>query len=423
MKNRDLKTLIRRTAERERPEVIDRIDLSTIEIIPPVRKPARTWRWETVVQFAVVTLFVGFTSLFVYDMLTPGPGSDPIALETEAELVGFPIVSAASFLGSFESTDLSLVPLAMTLDMEEPLILDQLDGLTSYLGIMESLLGPADDLGFTAVASDREEYQYRLSYASLDLLGNAITYDIYYNQTPSSEFSDRTEIVGLLVKGTREFSLSGQMIQTSGGIKTRFQAVNDAGDYIVVEDKSTKQMQKFDYSLYQNDALVQSHSVRLMVDSDQVTAMVEYADTQNQISFRFHKEAGTEVGDRIRIRYSFRNLEGNVERETGDITVDVGQNPQTQAYEYRYSVHCQHGNQSSNHETTGKRKDLASETPGNDKPGNDHPGPDHHGPDNPGFQKPSPEKPGSEGHGSSGKGNSRGERLLAIPNDEVLFSL
>jgi hypothetical protein len=423
MKNRDLKALIRRTADREMPEIIDRIDLTTVEVIPPSHKQVRSWRWETVVRFAVVLLFMGFTSVLVYDLLTTEPEPNPTALQSDAELVGFPIVSAASFLGSLEPTDLSLIPLAMPLDTGDPLIFDQLDEISAYLGIMESLLGPADDIGFTALTSDREEYQYRLSYSATDLLGNAIHYEIYYNQTPSSGSSDQTDVVGILIGDSQQFTLSGRITQNANGIKTRFQATNQTGDYIIVEDKSTKQIQKYDYSYYRNDALVQSHSLRLMVESDQITALVEYADAENQISYRFQKETAAGQEEKIRIRYSCRNHQGNMERESGDITVEIGQNPLTQAYEYRYFVRARQGNQTSDHECTGKRNGLSSFTPGNDEPADDEPGNDTPGSDNPGPNDPGKKDSGKNGHGPSCQGHSQADRLILPDENHSLSSL
>jgi hypothetical protein len=160
-----------------------------------------------------------------------------------------------------------------------------------------------------------------------------------------------------------------------------------------------------------------------MVESDQITALVEYADAENQISYRFQKETAAGQEEKIRIRYSCRNHQGNMERESGDITVEIGQNPLTQAYEYRYFVRARQGNQTSDHECTGKRNGLSSFTPGNDEPADDETGNDTPGSDNPGPNDPGKKDSGKNGHGPSCQGHSQADRLILPDENHSLSSL
>lgn len=369
MKRNELKMLIRQTAERERPEVLGKIHLNAIEIAPEtVRKPRLTFRFGTILGFAALLLVVGITSIFVYQSLNP-PVSVDLALDSETEVYGFQMVSAASLLEAVEPLSLSLVPLSM--ESDTPLISDQIEDLTTYLNIMETMLGDQESISFTAETSDRAEYQTMVVYDSTDLLGNAISYQLYYNEIPDALDSDQTNIEGLMVISGRELVLAGTVTENADGIKTRFMAMINAENYVSVEDKSTADRQKFEYQVVEAGVLVQKNEISLVLEEEEITAVIEYETETTQVQYRFRKTVGDSTGSTIRVQYSCTDEEGQL--EDGEIDVSVEYDEASASYRYNFQVDTQHGSHSGNHQYSGDRTVKMSED--DDEPGNsDHPG-------------------------------------------------
>jgi hypothetical protein len=352
MKRNELKMLIRQTAEREMPEVLDKIPLNDIEVVPEtVRKPRLTFRFTNVLGFAALILVLGFTSIFIYQFLNPLVPPQTVALDSEVEVYGFQMVSAASLLDSVEPLGLSLVPLSM--DTEAPLISDEIENLTTYLNLMETMLGSVDAISFTPVASDRAEFQTMVVYDSVDLMGNAITHRIYYNEIPDPADNDKTYVEGLMVLSGRELQLNGTITENEDGTKTRFIAKIDENNYVSVEDQSTDEVQKFRYQVVQAGVLVQENEIRLVLEEENITAVIDYETETAHVQYRFRKTLGDATGSTIRVQYSC--LGENDDLEDGEIEVTVEYDEVSATYRYQYQVSTEHGNHAGNHQYTGNR--------------------------------------------------------------------
>lgn len=378
MKNRDLKAMIRRAAEREMPEVRSKIDLGSVEILPETPKNrSHVFSLGKAFGYAALVLVVGFTTLFAYGALvatTTQPSALPLG--TEEEIYGFQLVSAAALLEALGPVDQTSLALALPLDSEadSPLINDQLDDLLVYLDTLETMIGDKTTQSYVTETSDREGYAFLLVFDSADLLDNRVEYRIYYNQVPDPEDAEKSELSGLLVLGGVEYSLSGTVTDDGETVKTRFTASLDAENYVEVEDLSTPDTQKYEYRLYENGILTRSHFLRLELDGEDLQAVIECVDDDHEISFRFQKTLDAENREIIRVSYSFSSRADGEELEDGDIDVSVAYDEATQSYCYEYQVsYRQHGGHSGEHQGSGSRTDktaLEDETEDSNDQGN-----------------------------------------------------
>ena len=403
MKKRDLVSMIRLAAEREMPDVRSKIDLGSVEVLPaPEKRRPFGFSLGKAFSYVALVLVVGVTTLLAYGALvTPTTGPSALPLETAEEIYGFQIVSATALLETIApTTPLSFgVALPLEAGSESPLIDDQLDDITVYLDILETMIGDKTTQSYTAEASDRAEYQNLLVYAASDLLGNLVEYRIYFNQTPDPEDLEKTRITGLMVLGGTEYALSGTVTDDGETVKTRFAAFLDEDNYVEVEDMSTAEIQKYAYRLYENGSLSRSHSLKLQMEGEDLQAVIESLDAEHEITFRFQKTLNEENEEIIRVRYAFRSLLDGEELEDGDVDVTVVFDEATQSYRYEYQVAYQHGNQSGQHEGSGNRTDKISqddETDDGEEPGNGNG--DDHGNDDGGNGSGQ-----GTGHGNDGK--------------------
>lgn len=396
MKNRDLASMIRLAAEREIPDVRSKIDLGSIEIIPaPEKRRPFAFSFGKAFSYVALVLVVGVTTLFAYGALVnPTTAPSALPLESTEEIYGFQIVSAAALLETIVPTTPLTFGVALPLEAQtdSPLIDDQLDDITVYLDILETMIGDKTTQSYTAQASDRAGYGYLLVYASEDLLGNPVEYRIYFNQTPDPEDIEKTQIAGLMVLGGTEYALSGTVTEDGETVKTRFTASLDEDNYVEVEDMSTPELQQYAYRLYDNGALSRSHSLKLQMEGEDLQAVIESLDAEHAITFRFQKTLNQENQEIIRVGYAFRSLLDGQELEDGDIDVSVVYDEASQAYRYQYQVAYQHGSQSGQHQGSGSRADKTGY--GDDSENGENPGNDHGNDDG--------------GNGSDGGGNGSG---------------
>ena len=113
MRYKDIKTLIKSNAIKSMPDVFDKIDLDQImdDFVPvKKRKKIHTFNLNTVLKFASLLLILTISSIFVINQLL-NSDNQVFAMESEAEIIGFSSISAASFLDENEIVDISL-PLA-----------------------------------------------------------------------------------------------------------------------------------------------------------------------------------------------------------------------------------------------------------------------------------------------------------------------
>ncbi|XMB72638.1 hypothetical protein RJI07_01725 [Mycoplasmatota bacterium WC30] len=113
---------------------------------------------------------------------------EEVIFETNDQVFTLEALSAASLLDYSNVATLSFVPLAevttgVTTEEEEILVDEEIDEIDKYLEMIENFLGDNEGLGITALESDRDEWEYKVAFSTVDMLGNEIEYVMYYTET------------------------------------------------------------------------------------------------------------------------------------------------------------------------------------------------------------------------------------------------
>ncbi|MFA5178933.1 MAG: hypothetical protein WC363_01630 [Candidatus Izemoplasmatales bacterium] len=367
MKLNMLKALIKKTAENEMPDVYAKIDLATINIIPEVENTnpiKRHFSFSRVLQFAVLVLVLGFTSVIVYALVT-NSNVTPQALISDEEVIGFQAISATAFIGSLEPLSLAYLPLetpAVTPD-----IADQITNLNTYINVLETLVGDKDSITFETAESSRLEYEYYVHFESIDLLDQVVSYGLYFNKTLDSENANVTHLEGVMVQSENEYALLGTITETASGNSINLFACVDQNNYVSIEDQSTKSKQSYRYTVYENGIQMQQVEMGLTLTDNRICATVNYEQDDDTVEFQISRVENNSGTAQIRVRYTCKNNDNN---EEGDIDVAVEYNQTSSSYQYRFMVTYRHGNQSDSCQYTGSRTDKASENGNGNSDGN-----------------------------------------------------
>ncbi len=291
---------------------------------------------KAVLTSLVILLSTAF--LYVAWNKTPEDQTDP-AWDGKEQIYTFSAVSATNLLYASlsETGNLPIMqPMALKpLDSNGLLVMDSLGSLNKYLNTIEDLIGKRDAMSFDSMESDRQDYQVKLVFSTVDLLGNPIQYTMYYNET--IEDSEMTSFSGILLFKGLEFLLEGS--QTTSDEETKMEliayssALNKA-DYVKVEHKIENEQQTFEYEFVMDGEIVQSSELK--IENEEEDLKIELLMEEGESSCSFEITRISEEGeDYLKVEYDIQTLSEN---EKGEILVTVIINEISQTSVYHYFV-------------------------------------------------------------------------------------
>jgi len=361
MNRSQLKKSIKRAALAQMPDVFDRIDLENAYVASPERsvRRIRPFNYAFALKAMIVLILVGVTGVFVYDQLRTEPPL-VLALETEAEIYGFQMVSATSLLSQITATELALDvkfgdhdTTTAPIQEADTLVTDQIDQITEYLNTMEVMLAEDDETVYEVTPSDVEGYQWQLTFTTVDLLGNVLTYTIRYNEALDPEDASRRLIDGVMTMGGNEYALAGTVTTQGDAVRTRFIASRD-DDSIEITDLTDADGQKYRYDVEKDGQPYESLDMRLSREDGTLVATISHATATSSAEYRFRRLAD---GTGFEISYYY---EKDGETETGRMGVRVEFDEVNEAYTYQYDVEAQTGSHQGHSSHSGGRTSKTS---------------------------------------------------------------
>lgn len=347
MKTSALKNQLRFLALKEMPEVIDRIDLSRIDILPKEEKRNHALlTLRRVLTYSFSFLFLGFLSVGAYSLFIQGT-TTLTPLETDEEVLAFQAISASSLLTDISATPLSYNPTPYDFDVTAS-IDDDIDMINKYLNMMETVLGNQDTMTTQRLTSDLEEYSNYILYRNQDCIGNLIEYKFYYNVITTEEES---KIEGILFHEGNSFSIEATYSGDSQNNITSFKASIGEDHYVEVLDMSDNKGQKYRFKYYAFGSLENEATISIKMKNGKLKASIQ---TKGNSDFLLDIErVNTSSGDHFQVNYTI--MKGN-ESKQGDFQVDIVFDSTNSSYQYKYSIKS-NGTQ---HEMMGNRGNKGS---------------------------------------------------------------
>lgn len=370
MKRKEIKMLIRRTALQDMPDVFDRIDLNLVNNDSRTnieKAPRIVFNFTKALKFASIVLLLGITSVFVYSQML-NPSSEVMAMETDAELIGFPAISGANLINSMQTLDLSQ-QIFLPLEIGSGTLLPEaeLDTLNLYLNAMETMLGDKNDLSYIITENADNEYRYLLEYQAIDLLGTSLTYQMHYNVVAQADNENIMIMEGVILIGDNEYELNGTYRVNGSVSNMRLKVMIDAENYILIEDLTSNGNQIFSYKSYQNGLLTDSVRIGLSLTESRIVGNLNILSDDTTIEYRIRRNDIEDAMEGMTITYQYQK--GAV-AETGIIEVGI-ESVVVGEYEYCYNIRTTgSGNVMMEYRAIRGNKATQDSIPGN----NSHPG-------------------------------------------------
>jgi len=392
MRNKDLKMLIKKSALETMPDVFDKIDLDLVMddyVERPLPRRVHHYSFTQVIKFASVILLLGITSIFVYNQIQ-NPSVEVMAMDTDAELIGFPAISGATLLDELSLTDLSQT-IALPVDMmpQTTLIEEELSQFNRYMVAMETMIGEKDGLTYTIQDLTNQQYTKQIVYSTTDLLGNQLEYRFEYNMELLENETNEYRLEGVISIGENEYQLEGFLTQNDKVSQVRWKVMLDENTYVRIEDNSSSTKQQFRYLTYEDGVLTNSVQMQLLLVNNKVLGRLEVTSDGADIVYQINRNRNLNSPDTVAIQYNY-NKGSNT--EDGDILVDIEEVTEGQ-YQYRYQIKLM-GSDTFNSEFRAPRESFTNK---DSNPGNNH-------------------SPNSGNEDTPGQGNDHGKGRQIITN-------
>ncbi len=344
MKRKDILMKIKASAEKEMPEVFDKINLDKIVVEDKPERIKAGFNFRRAISVAMTSFVIIISAFLIYNFSIAPNISNATPLENENEIIGFQTVSAASMLDIGSLTDMSF-----TADSDSFMVLstavssddevdEQMDIINSYLNMMETVLGKEDYLSYQEIASDNPDYANEIQFKSMDLNGNLIQYQIYYNKELSG---DNYQINGIMVYNTETYNFSGYIDRNNVKTNSEFTAYLDGQNYVKVKNISTQSAQMFQYQIVQNGQIFNQSDVSISSQNNSLQAKVVTKNMGADITLTITRGKTDDNSEGFNVGYTIRNQ--NLEKN-GNIQVNLEKNNSTGEYMYQYRYNSQSEN-------------------------------------------------------------------------------
>lgn len=335
MRKKDILNKIKTSALNDMPDVFEKIHINDIDIEEKAESFRPSINLRRAFTYTFASLFILISGFVIYSVGFNHSSADLHPLETETELMGFQTVSAAALLSSYDYIDLeasaddySLMELSQTtLSIE-----NELDLLTEYINLAETVVANKTNYVYQEIVSDKSDYQYSFEYKGIDLVGNLINYQVYYNLSKNDDNIDVSS--GIMVHSNKAYTFNSTTVETETGFIQKYQIYINNNNYVEVTDVSTEKLQKFSYEVYKNNQLHHSSELKLINADDQLVAEIIINQSQNkQLTLEFQRSFSNFETQSFQVKYTY--LKNNTS-EAGSFDIDLVLDSETSQYAYQF---------------------------------------------------------------------------------------
>lgn len=311
-------------------------------------------------------------------------------LASNEDIYLFSAVSSTSLL----PTNSTPTQVSMKLsDTDETLVENEVEDINKYLQMMEQFLGENNGLSTEIVESDRAEYQNKVVFTTVDLLGNQIVYVLYYNEeiltedndidnpeevittdmtteeneeedvsesTEKEEISDNqeTRISGILIMNGNEYQVLGKKEIEEDESKIKMISYLDDNNYVTVVSKVEDNERKYQYEVVTDGVVTMKSKVKFEEEDNETKFVLDYTDGDLSGFFEFKREIEDDK-DIIKIKYEINQ---GSESESGEVKILVVTDPITGDTTYQYVIKAEgHQEKEINHDRRDKHDDEDDE--------------------------------------------------------------
>ena len=240
---------------------------------------------------------------------------------TSTDAFGFAGATAGAFLNDLNSATTAQVyandapSQVATIEQEQ-----NVEILNKYIDIFDSVVGN------NAITSQKEhlddpDYNYKITTTVTDLNGDKQTFEMKFKEVKADNTlvtdDDRDEITsrlqGVMIYQGNEYTISGKKEVERDEIEIEFRAYIDRDNYVLVEQETESGEQEFTYSVYSNGIMVDSTSIEIEKERNELEVEMQYEKDGVNATYKFERE-----GNALRIFYRDESGQGYIRARVAD---------------------------------------------------------------------------------------------------------
>ncbi|HOI46853.1 MAG TPA: hypothetical protein PLR26_03855 [Bacilli bacterium] len=342
MKKANIKKILKNHIVNTTPNIHHLIDINQITIEPlmsqirPNIKTFRQQRFAFKMLFTILLITINVLAIFSIPLVGDHPDDEiivnPIPLSHKEEIYAFSAASGlTAYTVSFDYNKNNL----LRLSSHSLLIEDEIDQITQYLYVVESLVGDKSDMVITSSDSaEKPGYSYKISYQTIDLTNQLRTYSLYYNEEVVDD--DTTRLQGIIELDTLEYhvEITDTTKEDERKITVRLNQNQIDANYIKIEHIMEEDEQKFSYEVIEMFETIHSFTIKVEEENNRIKAEIEYESDVKKLKLEFKRKVENTIST-ILIEYE---LEHNDEEEEGLMLIQVIFDSNTQMYKYVFQI-------------------------------------------------------------------------------------
>jgi hypothetical protein len=332
MKQKDIVQQIREKALSDMPDVFSRIPLESAEIGIRTNTPnIGPLRWRTLASALIAIVFVAISGI----VLLSQDNQTVYALETDAETIGYQILSGAMFLQNEEPFEVE--PLSVTLIDQSTSLFEENIGLFSEaFAVLEGLIGAKSALTFQLRESDDPAFAQSLEISVTTLDEETITYQIYLHQFLKKRIAALEGEIRF-----QEETYTFRYLRLTGSQRSRLTIANGLDMLIVTQRMVQDGQSDFRYQWMQSGSAYRTVDLKLTKEDGALVAEFYTTANQKNVSIQLRRTL-IEGVPTLHAQYRFGN---GVEFETGDIDVIAQYDQVAERIVYQMNGLIRRGNQ------------------------------------------------------------------------------
>ena len=287
MKEKDIRKIIRREIESHIPKNAPKIDFEFVE-----SKAIMKQHWFKLFHFKLVfsSVFVIAIAIISYNLIMrqDTPKINAYQFSSDEEIISFSAISTTAMLNTFNIEQMSHNSTALLSSHSNQIKVIEI--IEPYLDLAEKFLNE-DAILVTTSTSELEEYEFKIAFQMVDIIGKPSTYVMHYNIVSMDEDDEESEyeFEGVLWVGQLSYNFYGKKEIEEDEEKFEFKASLDDLNYVEssYEFDYDDQEKKFKFKSYVNGLLLSESKIKIVIENDKTKFDLEFIEGNNQGEFEF----------------------------------------------------------------------------------------------------------------------------------------
>lgn len=267
-------------------------------------------------------------------------GRKDFVLNNTSDVISTALVSSANILSSLAPDNAAQGnQLANANDITDA----EIDEIHNQIQMFEAFIG-SNPLTVNIEASDREEFEHKMTIVFKDLNNEENSYTLYYNQVLNTDDDDDDDfdlddlmeidveqeytLTGIMIVAENEYSVIGEKEIEDGEYEMSIIAKIDDNNYILIEQETEEDEQELSYQVWKDGKKVTSFSMSFENEKGETSVKIK-SSVEGQVTYRKFSKEEKNGQTTIKIKQTVGNEHYNV-------TVKITKDAETGENIYRY---------------------------------------------------------------------------------------